>query len=74
MYDCWRHGLKGGLKAVEAKVGIDRRLKDVDGWVAVQLWWDYVSKGNQQSLEILLAYNAEDVVNLRALRRKLGVR
>jgi len=72
MYDCWRHDLKGGLKAVERKLGIDRKLKDVDGYVAVQLWWDYVNNGNQQALKNLLKYNEEDVVNLRVLRRKLG--
>jgi len=73
MYDCWRHNLKGGLKVVERKLGIDRKLKDVDGYVAVQLWWDYVNNGNQQALKNLLKYNEEDVVNLRVLRRKLGV-
>jgi len=46
----------------------------VDGYVAVQLWWDYVNNGNQDSLQMLLAYNAEDVVNLQVLRRKLRIR
>ena len=73
MHDCWRHNLKGGLKVVERKLGIDRKLKDVDGYVAVQLWWDYVNNRNQQALKNLLKYNEEDVVNLRVLRRKLGV-
>ena len=73
MYDCWRNDLKGGLKAVERKLGIGRELKDVDGRMAVQLWWDYVDDNNKQALKILLAYNREDVVNLRVLRRKLGV-
>jgi uncharacterized protein YprB with RNaseH-like and TPR domain len=73
MYDCWRHNLKGGLKVVERKLGIVRKLKDVDGYVAVQLWWGYVNNGNQQALKNLLKYNEEDVVNLRVLRRKLGV-
>lgn len=74
MYDCWRYDLKGGLKVVERKLGIERQLKGVDGYVAVQLWWDYVNNGNFDSLQMLLAYNAEDVVNLRVLRKKLGVR
>jgi len=74
MYDCWRYDLKGGLKAVEIKLGIERQLKGVDGYLAVQLWWDYVNNGNLDSLQTLLAYNAEDVVNLRVLRRRLGVR
>ena len=74
MYDCWRYDLKGGLKVVERKLGIERQLKGVDGYVAVQLWWDYVNNGNPDSLQTLLAYNAEDVVNLQEVRRKLGVR
>jgi len=73
MYDCWQYDLKGGLKVVERTLGIERKLKGVDGYVAAQLWWDYVYNGNQDSLQTLLAYNAEDVVNLQVLRRKLGV-
>ena len=73
MYDCWRHELKGGLKAVERKLGIDRKLKNVDGYMAVQLWWDYVNNGNRHALKILLDYNRDDVVNLRVLRKMLGV-
>jgi uncharacterized protein YprB with RNaseH-like and TPR domain len=50
------------------------KLRDVDGYVAVQLWWEYVNNNNKQALRTLLEYNAEDVVNLRVLRRELGVR
>jgi uncharacterized protein YprB with RNaseH-like and TPR domain len=74
MYDCWRQGLKGGLKAVEKKLGIKRRLEDVDGWMAVKLWYDYVNNHNKESLVTLLEYNKEDVVNLRVLRRMLKVK
>jgi uncharacterized protein YprB with RNaseH-like and TPR domain len=74
MYDCWRNNLKGGLKVVERRLGIDRKLKNVDGYMAVQLWWDYVNYNNQESLKILLDYNREDVVNLQVLRKTLGVR
>jgi len=74
MYDCWRNNLKGGLKVVETKLGIERKLKNVDGYMAVQLWWDYVNNNNQESLKILLDYNREDVVNLRVLRKMLGVK
>jgi uncharacterized protein YprB with RNaseH-like and TPR domain len=74
MYDCWRNDLKGGLKAVEKKLGIDRCLKGVDGYMAVQLWYEYVNNHNRQALSTLLEYNREDVVNLRVLRRELGVK
>lgn len=73
MYDCWRHDLKGGLKAVEKRLGIERKLKHVDGHMAVQLWWDYVNNNNHDSLQMLLDYNQEDVVNLKVLRRILDV-
>ncbi len=74
MYDCWQQGLKGGLKVVERLLGIQRRLTGVDGYMAVLLWYDYVNNNNKQALQALLAYNQEDVVNLRVLRRKLRVK
>jgi uncharacterized protein YprB with RNaseH-like and TPR domain len=73
MYDCWRNKLKGGLKAVERKLGIERRLKEVDGYVAVKLWYEYVNNHNRQALSTLLEYNREDIVNLQVLRQKLQV-
>jgi len=74
MYDCWRQNLYGGLKVVEQLLGINRKLTEVDGYMAVQLWYDYVNNNNKQSLQMLLDYNQEDVINLRVLRRKLGVK
>jgi len=73
MYDCWRHDLKGGLKAVETRLGIRRQLQEVDGFMAVRLWWDYVNNANPQALRTLLDYNREDVINLHVLREKLNV-
>ena len=61
-------GYKGGLKAIERRVGIDRRdLRDVDGFFAVSLWHEFKQKKNEQALETLLAYNCTDVVNLEEL-------
>ena len=71
MYDCWRNRLKGGLKAVERQLGIARQLPHVDGYMAVQLWWEYVNTGNPDALDTLLAYNREDVLNLHTLRERL---
>jgi len=73
MYDCWRQKLKGGLKVVERLLGIERQLSGVDGYMAVRLWWDYVNNLDEESLQKLLFYNREDVVNLQVLRQKLGV-
>ncbi len=72
MYDCWRCGLYGGFKTVERQLGIPRQLQGIGGPEAVQLWWSYVKGGNQNALALLLQYNREDVVNLKALRERLG--
>jgi hypothetical protein len=73
MYDCWRNKLKGGLKAVERQLGIERCLKGVDGYMAVRLWFDYVNNNDRRALATLLEYNREDVANLLVLRRRLNV-
>lgn len=73
MYGCWRQNLKGGLKAVEVRLGIPRRLPDMNGYMAVKLWWQYVNHNDLEALRRLLEYNKEDVMNLHLLREKLGV-
>jgi len=61
-------GYKGGLKACERSLGLDRGdLAEVDGYFAVLLWNEYKRRQNVQALETLLAYNIRDVVNLEAL-------
>jgi hypothetical protein len=73
MYDCWRRDLKGGLKVVEVRLGIARDLSDMNGYMAVKLWWNYVNDNDLEALRVLLEYNREDVMNLHVLREKLGV-
>jgi uncharacterized protein len=62
-------GYSGGLKSCEHQLGIGRKgsLADVDGFFAVLLWSDYKKKKNGKSLETLLSYNIEDVLNLEYL-------
>jgi uncharacterized protein YprB with RNaseH-like and TPR domain len=61
-------GYKGGLKACERRLGLDRGdLADVDGLFATVLWRDYKHRGNAHALETLLAYNIRDVTNLEPL-------
>lgn len=61
-------GYKGGLKACERRLGLDRGdLAEVDGYFAVLLWNEYRHRRNVQALEALLAYNIRDAVNLEAL-------
>ena len=71
MYDCWRNKLYGGLKAVERQLGIERRLKDMNGYEAVRLWWKYVDDYDEGALATLLEYNREDVMNLKTLKETL---
>ncbi|MCS7187981.1 MAG: ribonuclease H-like domain-containing protein [Armatimonadota bacterium] len=64
-----RLGYKGGLKVVEAQIGIKRspKTQGLNGWDAVRLWWQWRDYGDDKALNLLLAYNREDVVNLRPL-------
>ena len=71
MYDCWRKNLYGGFKAVERQLGIERRIKDVDGYGAIRLWWRYEDYSDTDALAKLLEYNEEDVLNLRVLKEML---
>ena len=71
MYDCWRCNLYGGFKAVERQLGIDRRLKKVNGYEAVRLWWSYMDSFDLDALNTLLEYNKEDVLNLKKLKELL---
>jgi len=69
-FPLYRVGLKGGLKAIERTVGISRaeETQGLDGFDAVRLWKEYEA-GKQESLDLLVAYNREDIVNLEALMR-----
>jgi uncharacterized protein len=63
-----RLGYRGGLKTIEQQLGIERSssTKGLGGWDAVRLWGEYLA-GSEGSLATLLAYNAEDIVNLEPL-------
>ncbi len=67
---CHRHGLYGGLKIVEKVLGIGRHLDGLSGVDAMRLWAEWES-GCEASLETLLKYNEDDVVNLYLLEKEL---
>lgn len=71
MYHCWKNNLYGGFKGVERQLGIQRKLKEVDGFEAVRLWWRWVNDYDEDALATLLEYNKEDVINLKTLRERL---
>ena len=66
-FHCDRIGLKGGLKAVELTLGISRETGGLTGSDAVFLWHAYKSSGNLKHLHTLIAYNEEDIVNLKPI-------
>jgi len=63
-----RLGLVGGLKRLEAMMGIDRPadLQGLDGWEAVRLWNAW-RRGETDALDLLLRYNESDTRNLESL-------
>ncbi|HXG24758.1 MAG TPA: ribonuclease H-like domain-containing protein [Chthonomonadales bacterium] len=63
-----RLGYSGGLKYVERQLGLTRseETRGLAGWDAVRLWAAY-RHGSEKALETLLAYNAEDVLNMETL-------
>ncbi|MEF3273761.1 MAG: ribonuclease H-like domain-containing protein [Chloroflexus sp.] len=64
LHECRRRGLRGGLKAVEERLGIVRASTGLSGHDAPRLWSYYEQYGNQAALQRLLDYNRDDVVNL----------
>jgi uncharacterized protein YprB with RNaseH-like and TPR domain len=73
MYVCRRRGLRGGLKRVEAILGIARATVGISGWDAPRLWHRFDVLGDQDALHTLLDYNREDVVNLAVLEARIGL-
>ncbi len=63
-----RLGFHGGLKAIEADLGILRseETSGLGGFDAVRLWQAYES-GADDALDLLIRYNMEDVVHLEPL-------
>ncbi len=68
MYPLRRIGLSGGLKKIEQMLGISRSegTTGLSGFDAVRLWREY-ERGNNRSLDLLLEYNREDIVNLKTI-------
>jgi uncharacterized protein YprB with RNaseH-like and TPR domain len=71
MYACWDRNLYGGLKKVEEHLGIERASKGIDGMEAMRLWERYRLYGDEISLQTLLRYNCDDIVNLYHLENLL---
>ena len=61
-------GMKGGLKSIEAALGLRRpsEIEDLTGYDATVLWAKYL-RGDKHALQSLIQYNTEDVVHLKAI-------
>ena len=70
---CHHHELRGGLKSIERRLGIDRPddLAGVDGAEAVWLWSRWQEGRDADALHKLVRYCAADVVTLRAVGARL---
>ncbi len=64
-------GMNTGLKTLKATFGIDRLDGDVKKGGAGRLWQRYETHRDQRALNLLLAYNKQDTVNLYPLAEKL---
>jgi hypothetical protein len=64
-YAAKRVGFSGGLKKLEALLGIERdaQVQGLDGYDAVKLW-ELAKQGSDEARRLLLLYNREDTVNL----------
>lgn len=61
-------GMTGGLKVIEAWLGLQRDLavRDLSGFDAVILWRRYL-RGDRRALGLLVEYNRADVVHLKTI-------
>lgn len=75
---CYHAGRRGGLKAVESQLGLQRPpdLVGVDGAEAVEMWLRWQRQHSRADRDLLVRYCAADAVTLRgvtgALLRGLG--
>jgi uncharacterized protein YprB with RNaseH-like and TPR domain len=67
---CRDHGLTGGQKAIETRLGICRSCAAANGKDAIRLWQRY-ERGHEDALQTLLEYNLEDLKGLRLIHRHL---
>lgn len=72
MDEAGHYGLRGGLKAIEKRVGFGRETVGcANGADAIECWRRWRDEADAAALDTMLAYNREDVLSLRHLVRHL---
>lgn len=71
MHQCHNLNLKGGLKAVEKILGIERKYEVLNFFQQKALWAKWINNSDRVALDRLLKYNEEDVMNLPLVEQKL---
>ena len=74
MHQCHSLNLKGGLKAVEKILGIEREYEPLNFFQQKALWKKWINNNDWSALDRLLAYNREDVMNLPLVEEKLAAK
>jgi uncharacterized protein YprB with RNaseH-like and TPR domain len=69
---CYHAGLRGGQKVIERRLGIRRRLAEMNGLHAIALWEQH-QEGHSGALDTLMQYNAEDLQGLMEIKQHLSV-
>jgi uncharacterized protein YprB with RNaseH-like and TPR domain/predicted nuclease with RNAse H fold len=61
-------GMRGGLKSIETDLGLRRpaEVEDLTGYDATVLWARHL-RGDKHALDLLIQYNTQDVVHLKAI-------
>ena len=74
MIQCHDLNLKGGLKKVEQILEVQRQHEPLNFFQQTALWKKWINNNDWDSLDRLLAYNKEDVLNLPLVETKLKQR
>ncbi|MCX8000119.1 MAG: ribonuclease H-like domain-containing protein, partial [Leptospiraceae bacterium] len=65
----YHKGIRGGLKEIEAQLGIQRdsEVQGLNGMDAVFLWYRYNELGEKDAKDLLVKYCMADVISLKEI-------
>ena len=71
MNQCHDLGIKGGLKATEKRLKIERKAEPLNFFQQIALWKHWKEQGDKKALDRYKFYNEEDVLNLPKVEQAL---